>query len=134
MVAHSRTLFATHHIELPATKITPERVRQSINEWVMKTFEREWRIVASGFPEGLVPHGATDPFEPDEDNPQDALRDLPPLSIPQFICGLCAVKSCTYLAFMHRYCAACCRHKFQLELKRTTRQDQSGLGLFSTQG
>jgi hypothetical protein len=132
MVAHSRTLFATHHIQLPAAKVTPEQVRRAINEWVTKTFEREWRIVASGLPEGLVPHGATDPFEPDEDDPQDPLHDLPPLSPPQFIRGLCAAKSCTYLAFIHPYCAACCRDKFQLEVKRTTRQDQSGLGLFAT--
>lgn len=131
-VAGIRTLFETHHIDLPAGNVTPEQVRRAINEWILKTFQREWRVVASGLPEGFVPHDATDPFEPDQDNPDDPLRSLPPLSPPQFIRGLCAAQSCSYLAFIHPYCAACCKQKYQVEVKRTTRQDQSGLGLFAT--
>jgi len=33
---------------------------------------------------------------------------------------------------MHAYCAACCKQKYQIEVKRTMRQDQSGLELFAT--
>ena len=78
MVAHTRTLFAMHHINLPAGNVTPEQVRRAINEWLLKTFELEWRVVTSGLPKNLAPHEATDPFEPDEDNPDDLLRSLPP--------------------------------------------------------
>jgi len=131
-VAGTRTLFAAHYIDLPAGNVTPEQVRQAINEWVLKTFEREWRVVASGLPGDSVPHEATDPFEPDENDPDHPLRSLPPLSPPQFIRGLCAAPSCSYLVFMHPYCAACCKQKYQVEVKRTMRQDQSGLGLFAT--
>ena len=131
-VAGTRTLFAAHYINLPAGNVTPEQVRQAINEWVSKTFEREWRVIASGLLEDSVSHESTDPFEPDENDPDDPLRSLPPLSPPQFIRGLCAAPSCSYLAFMHPYCAACCKQKYQLEVKRTMRQDQSGLGLFAT--
>jgi hypothetical protein len=132
MVVHARTLFSTHHIDLPAGNVTPDQVRQAINEWLLKTFEREWKIVASGVDELHVPHGPTDPFEPDEDDPHDPLGWLLPLPSPQFLRGLCAAQGCSYLAYAHPFCAACCKRKFQVEVKRTTRQGQPGLGLFAT--
>jgi len=132
MVVHTRTLFATHHIDLPAGNVTPDQVRRAINEWLLKTFEREWQIVASGVDESHVPHGSTDPFEPDEDDPHNPLQWLPPLPPPRFLRGLCVTQGCSYLAYVHPFCAACCKRKFRVEVKRTTSQVQPGLGLFAT--
>jgi hypothetical protein len=132
IVAKTKALFTSHHIDLPAGEVTPDQVRLAINEWLVKTFKREWQIMASTFPTSHFPHGAKDPFKPDPEDPFDPLHDLPPLSTPRFLPGvLCAVKSCSYLAYLHPFCAACCRRKFKVEVKRTTSQ-QSGLGLFAT--
>ena len=49
-VTNTRTLFAAHHIDLPAGNVTPEQGHQAINAWVLKTFEREWRVIPSGLP------------------------------------------------------------------------------------
>lgn len=136
VVEHTKTLFSSHHVDLPAGDVTPDQVRQAINEWLVKTFEREWRIAASAVDPMHVPHGPMDRFEPDEHDPDDPLTwllpMLPPLSSPRFVgAGLCAAPKCTYLAYLHPYCAACCKHKFKVEVKRTTQQ-RGGLGLFAT--
>ena len=112
--------------------MTPDRVRRAINEWVLKTFERGWQIVASGVDESHVPHGPIDPFEPDKDHPHDPLCLLLPLSSPRFIRGLYVAQGCSYLAYVHPFCTACCKRKFQVEVKQTTSQEQPGLGLFAT--
>src|SRR2546423_14652805 len=78
MVDATKTLFATHHIQLPLTlEITPEQVRCAINTWLVKTFAREWSIAALGYPPTTFPHSAKDTFESDPDNPGQS-PPLPP--------------------------------------------------------
>ena len=127
MVDASKTILASHHIELPLTgEITPDEVRRAINSWLVKTFAREWTIAASGYPSVAFPHGAKDAFTPDTDDP------LPPLKPPRFLPGvLCGVKYCSYLAYLHTYCANCCKQKFRVEV-RETKSESGGLGLFAT--
>jgi hypothetical protein len=133
MVETTQTLFATHHIDLPPTPdITPEQVRRAINTWLVKTFAREWSVAASEYPPTIFPHDAKDPFTSDDDNPDDPLHYLTPLESPRFLPGvLCGVKYCSYLAYLHPYCAACCRQKFGVEVRRTA-SEVGGLGLFAT--
>jgi hypothetical protein len=133
IVETTKTLFATHHIELPpAPEITPDQVRCAINTWLIKTFAREWSIVASGYLPTTFPHDSKDAFKPDPDNPDDPLHYLPQLESPRFLPGVpCGVKKCSYLAYLHPYCAACCRQKFRVEVRRTKTQG-GGLGLFAT--
>src|SRR5277367_2049841 len=127
----TKTLFATHHIELSAATVTPDQIRCAINNWLVKTFACEWRIVASAFSPNYFPHGPKHPFEPDPDDPFDPLHALPPLQSPRFLPGvLCTVEMCSNLAYMHLLCAACCKRKFKVEVKRSTKTP--GLGLFAT--
>ena len=82
--------------------VTSDQIRRAINDWLVKTFAREWRLVALAFSTNDVPHGPKDPFEPDPDNPFDPLRALPPLQSPSFLPGvLCTVEMCSNLAYMH---------------------------------
>src|SRR5277367_4587213 len=131
IVEKSKTLFATHHIELSAATVTPDQVRRAINNWLVKTFAREWRIVSSAFSPTDFPHGSIHTFEPDPDDSFDPLHALPPVQSPCFLSGaLCTVKWCSYLAYMHPLCTACCKRKFKVEVKRSTKAP--GLGLFAT--
>ena len=78
------------------------------------------------------PHHAKDTFKSDPDNPDDPLHYLPQLESPRFVPGvLCGVKKCSYLAYLHPYCAACCRQKFKVEVCQT-KSEAGGLGLFAT--
>ena len=83
IVEKTKTLFATHHIELSAAAVTPDQVRRAINNWLVKTFAREWRIVASAFSPTDFPHDSKHPFEPDPNDPFDPLHALPPLQSPR---------------------------------------------------
>ena len=65
-----------------------------------------------------------------EDDPHDALRWLLPLPSPRFLRGLCAARGCSYLAYVHPFCAACCKRKFLVKVKRTMSQEQPGLQAF----
>jgi hypothetical protein len=139
MVALTRSRFAAHHIDVPAGHVTPDIVLRAINAWLLKTFEREWQIVASGIDPERIPHGGTDPFDPNVDDELDPLNWLPSLPSPRFVRGICEVEGCTYLAYLHRFCAACCKRKFKVEVKRTTSrphpetgQPTASLGLFAT--
>jgi len=133
MVDATKTLFSSHHIELPMTpEITPEQVRRAINNWLVKTFAHEWSIAASGYPPTAFPHGAEDAFSSDPDDTDDPLNLLTQLKSPRFLPGvLCGVKYCSYLAYSHPYCPACCRQKFGVEARQTKSQ-AGGLGLFAT--
>jgi hypothetical protein len=88
--------------------------------------------MASPFPPDAFPHGSIHPFHPDLNNPFDPLHNLPSLESPRFLPGvICAVKTCSYLAYLHPFCAACCKRKFKVQVKRTT-ISPDGLGLFAT--
>ena len=133
MVDETIILFANHHIELPLTPmITPEQIRHAINTWLVKTFAREWSIIASGYSLNAFPHGAKDAFSSDPDDSDNPLNLLTRLKSPCFLPEvLCRVKYCSYLAYLHPYCAACCRQKFGVEV-RQTKSEAGGLGLFAT--
>ena len=122
-------LFCIPHIDLPSGTVTPDQVHWAINEWLLKMFEHEWQIVTSGVDESHVSHGLTDPFELDKDDPHDPLRWLLLLSSPCFVRSLCVAHDCNYLTYVHPFCAACCKRKFQVEVKQITSQEQ---GLFAT--
>lgn len=133
----TRLLFDLHHIPLRDVKATPIAVLVALNEWVFRTFEREWRIEASDFPLDYLAHGSLDRFDPDPDNPDDPIHDLPQIKAPHFVGRLCETKRCSYLAFVHRFCATCCKQKYRVEVKRRTvdvsgLQIPAGLGLFAT--
>jgi hypothetical protein len=65
MVEKTKTLFATHHIELSAATVTPDQACRAINNWLVKTFAREWGLVASAVSTHDIPHGPKDPFAND---------------------------------------------------------------------
>ena len=74
-------LFTSHHIEIPEDW-TPRTILDQINIWVLKTFHREWQVVAFDIPESLVLKGPLNPFEPiDPSNPDDPLNLLDPLAV-----------------------------------------------------
>lgn len=134
---HTRLLFDLHHVPLRGTTATPFAVLGALNEWVFRTFEREWRIEASHLPHGHIAHGSLDRFDPDPDNPDDPIHYLPQIKAPRFVGRLCETKQCSYLAFVHRFCATCCKQKYRVEVKRRTvdvsgLQAPAGLGLFAT--
>ena len=110
----------------------PDQVHCTINAWLIKTFAHEWSIVTSGYLSSTVPHGSRDTFKPDPNDPNDPLHNLPLLESPHFLPGvLCAVKSCSHLAYLHPYCAACYRQKFRVEVC-WMETEGGGLGLFAT--
>ena len=131
MVAKSRQMFLEHHVDIPPGQVTPDEIGMAINSWIALTFHREWRLAASDMDPGYFPHGPKDALQADPDDPLDPLHSLP-LSSPQYLPGnLCATKNCTYLAYVHIRCAACCHVKYKVEVKRSTGGD-GGLGLFAT--
>ena len=124
-------MFLEHHVDIPPGKVTPDEVRMAINSWIVHTFHRESRLAASDMDPAHFPHGSKDALEANPDDPLDTLHCLPSLSPPEYLSGnLCATKNCTYLAYIHTRCAACCRVKYRVEVKRSTGGD-GGLGLFA---
>ena len=79
---HTRLLFDLHHVPLRDAKATPFAVLAALNEWVFRTFEREWRIEASDLPLDYIAHGSLDRFDPDPDNPDDPIHYLRKLRLP----------------------------------------------------
>ena len=130
-------LFTSHHIEIPE-KWTPRTILDQINIWVFKTFHREWQVLASDFPEALIPHGPLDPFEPiDPTDSDDPLNHLDPLAPPRYTLGFCETTGCSNATYLYAYCSACCRRKWQVAVRKTTYIVPSvgqpvGLGLFAT--
>src|SRR5437762_5430774 len=130
-------LFTSHHIEI-SEDWTPRTILDQINIWVLKTFRREWQVLASDIPEALVLNGPLDAFEPiDSTDPDDPLNHLDPLVAPRYTIGFCETTGCTYATFLYAYCSACCRRKWQVAVYKTTNVVPSvgrpvGLGLFAT--
>ena len=132
MVAKSRRMFLEHHVNIPSGRVTPDEIRMAINSWIVRTFHREWRLAASDMDPAHFPHGSKDALEANLNDPLDPLHSLPSLSPPEYLSGnLCATKNCTYLAYIYSRCAACCRMKYKVEVKRST-GGNGGLGLFAT--
>ena len=106
--------------------------------WVLKSFRREWQVLASDIPEALVLNGPLDPFEPiDSTDPDDPLKHLDPLTAPRYTIGFCKTTGCTYATFLYAYCSACCKRKWQVAVYKTTNVVPSvgrpvGLSLFAT--
>src|SRR5437762_13608376 len=65
------------------------------------------------------------------------VRSIVLIPIPTIRTILCETKRCSYLAFVQRFCATCCKQKYRVEVKRRA-VDVSGLqiptrlGLFAT--
>ena len=62
-VAGTRTLFAAYHLDLPAGNVTPGQLMNANGE-----------SSPPGSLKTLSPHEPTDPFEPNEHDPDDPLR------------------------------------------------------------